>query len=406
MLRRSTRLLFIAAAFSALAVVLFVAAVFWSDCPQFWTSLILALFCCFAMRRSRATRLHLFWWNAAAVLGLWALFDLGARLWMGHGIEPIFPRAAIVIRVSQFFDPPVLAGRPAPAAQESLDVPTHGISTARLHAEPAARDAKPEGCVLFFGCSYTFGEGVGDDQTFAFLVEKKTGGRFVSRNFGVSGSAPHYALGQLESGLVEREAHCTPTHAIYLVIPDHLVRVAGKWPTPFGPRYVIQPSGELVRDGSLRRSTTEFLWDIFHYSSTLLVAKLGYGNDAAVDDSDFRLFVALLRTLHRRLLDLYPGIRFDILYWNDDSTTLAPRLREELLHVGVPVHELSVVLPEIRDARSRAYQPGNRHPSAWAHEQIADYIVRNILRYNVIPGLDGRASRPAIITESNQHDHE
>lgn len=320
------------------------------------------------------------------VLGLWSLFDLGARFWMDHGIEPTFPRAAIIIRVGQLFDPPVLGGRPAPAAHGQPNEASRSVNADRLRAEPPpVRSVEPQGCVLFFGCSYTFGEGVGDDQTYAYLVQEKTGGRFVSRNFGVSGSAPHYALNQVESGLVQREAHCAPTHAIYLVIPDHLVRVGGKWPVPFGPRYIIRPKGALVHDGSLRRTTTQFLWDVFRYSSTLYVAKFGYGNEAAVDDSDFHLMVALLRALHTRLLDLYPGIHFDILYWDDNSTMLAPKLGEQLRDVGVPVHKLSAVMPQIREPSSRAYQRGDRHPSVWAHEQIADYVVRNILDSPDVP---------------------
>jgi hypothetical protein len=386
MLLRFAGALLIAIGALAIVIVAFVAAVLLSDTPQFWASAILAALCFFTFRRSRSGRMRMFWWNCGAVLALWALFDGAATLWMGQRGAPIVPRAALWMRLTPFLpgqltvDDPLLGYRLVPGAHEQDGDVAYDINADGLRAgPPPTPGSTPRGCVLFFGCSFTFGEGVSDQQTFAYLVQAKTGGRFQSRNFGMSGSGPHYALAQVESGMVERAAHCVPTHAIYLVLPHHLVRVAGKFAVHFGPRYALQPDGTARRVGSLNRTRSEFFWDMLRYTSALYVAKNGY--NAAADDDDVDLLIALLKTLHQQLLDRYPGIRFDLLYWNDEPMSeMATKLGARLATIGVPLHQLSAVIPEIREPEvGRAYLRGDHHPSAWAHEQVADYIVRNIL---------------------------
>lgn len=378
------RTLLIALGSSLLAALVFVAAVFFSESPQFWTSLVLASICFLVMRRSRRNWVRMFWWNSGAVFALWALFDIGARFWMGHGIGAVLPRVVLSTGLPQFsprvlkLEDPILGMRLAPGAQEHFGDAVYNINGDGLRVGPTpVPGVQPQGCVLFFGCSYTFGTGVNDDQTFPYLVQVKTHGRFLSRNFGVEGSAPHYALAQVESGFVERAAHCAPTHAIYLVLPHHLLRVGGKFAVRFGPKYVLQPNGALVRDGSLARSTSEWFWDMLRYTSALYVAAYGYSG-APVDDGDVQLVTALLRTLHERLLDRYPGIHFDILYWDDETTGPTLQLGQQLRTIGVPVHNLSTVLPIQQKARN-VYLPDDHHPNTWAYEQIAEYVDRDVL---------------------------
>ncbi len=110
------------------------------------------------------------------------------------------------------------------------------------------------GCIVFFGDSITFGEGVNDDQTFAYLVGQKTAGRYEIYNFGFSGYGPHQMLAALQAGLAEWKVTCQPTHFIYLGWFDHIARVAGltSW-DKHGPRFALDQSGELQRDGVTRK---------------------------------------------------------------------------------------------------------------------------------------------------------
>lgn len=364
---------------AALAVVVFIAAVFLSDTPQVWTATILAIACFVAMRRSRTTRRRMVWWNCGIVLVIWACLDAGAFLWTGH-VLPVVPRAALAMRWADDL-PNLLAVRdpllgytlPPGGHRQEGDV-SYDINIDGLRIGPPSTGT-PEGCVLFFGCSFTFGEGVNDNQTFPYLVEVKTLGRFQTRNFAVSGSAPHYALAQVESGMVEHAAHCVPTHAIYLVLPHHLVRVGGKFAARFGPRYQVQPDGSVARSGSFNRTAGEFALALLQYTSGLYVAKFGY--ESAADGGDVALLVAVLKTLQQRLVERYPGIDFEIIYWDGDPSPIAADLGTQLGGIGVPVHLISEIFRGVED--DRIYLPTDHHPSAWAHDRIADYLATNVL---------------------------
>src|SRR5262245_8045495 len=58
-----------------------------------------------------------------------------------------------------------------------------------FRAVPAADH--PERCVLLFGDSFTFGEGVNDDETSAAQIIIKSKGKVTAKNFGVAGWGPH-----------------------------------------------------------------------------------------------------------------------------------------------------------------------------------------------------------------------
>lgn len=373
------RALLVVAAAGVAAVVLFVVALVVSDSPQFWTASVLALVCFVALRRSRQPRMRVVCWNVGAILLVWALFDIGARaLDRAHAGRRLVPRAALALRLGPM--PNVLAVRDSllgyrlpPGGHREEGGASYDIDADGLRVGPPPR-ATPDGCVLFFGCSFTFGEGVDDDQTFAYRVEVRTDGRFRSRNFGVSGSGPHYALGQVEGGTVERAAHCAPTHAMYLVLPHHLVRVRGRFAASFGPRYAVAPDGSAIQTGTLNRSTPEFAFDMLRYTSALYVAKFGY--ESAPDAEDVRLTVAILKTLNDRLQARYPGIRFAILYWNDNQAPAAVELGARLPSIGVPVFLASQIFPG--DQPQPIYLPDG-HPTPWAHDRVAEYLVANLL---------------------------
>ena len=71
-------------------------------------------------------------------------------------------------------------------------------SRRKVAQHPEARKA-----VLFFGCSFTFGEGLTDEDTLPYRVNEKIGGEFQAFNFGYSGYGPHQFLALLESSLPE-----------------------------------------------------------------------------------------------------------------------------------------------------------------------------------------------------------
>jgi hypothetical protein len=255
-----------------------------------------------------------------------------------------------------------------------------------LRIMPKQPDGPGLGCILFFGDSITFGEGVNDVDPFPYRVAIKTGGAFEIHNLAFSGYGPHQMLAALQSGMVSRTVPCSATHVIYLAIPQHSARVAGL--TTWGrhaPRFELTTGGRVIRNGNFDDPLTvaairlprwlqksldrSFTWQRF------------FGNARGVTAADVRLFTAIMQESAITLRKLYPDSRFSVILRDAAAEVhFPPSLESELRAYGVSVHRLTQAIPDFNANHTRyrisSYDP---HPNVIQHELLADYIVRHVL---------------------------
>jgi hypothetical protein len=93
--------------------------------------------------------------------------------------------------------------------------------------------------VMFFGDSFTFGEGVNDEDTLPNAFSIVSGMRVL--NFGVGGYGPHHMLRLLELGDPKKVTSESPYLMVYTALEEHFNRAAGRavW-DKFGPLYEVQ----------------------------------------------------------------------------------------------------------------------------------------------------------------------
>ena len=77
---------------------------------------------------------------------------------------------------------------------------------------------------LFLGCSFTYGEAVGDTSTLPYFFGQQTG--YHPYNYGVSGHSPAQMLALLQATNLRKQVTEKEGIAIYTYIEDHLARVA------------------------------------------------------------------------------------------------------------------------------------------------------------------------------------
>ena len=85
---------------------------------------------------------------------------------------------------------------------------------------------KKDHFVAFFGCSFTFGNGLSDDQTLASQLTKFDK-RAQIYNYGVAGTGPNHLLAQMETREFKKEITETKGIAIYTFLEDHIQRAIG-----------------------------------------------------------------------------------------------------------------------------------------------------------------------------------
>jgi hypothetical protein len=95
--------------------------------------------------------------------------------------------------------------------------------------------------VVFFGDSFTFGDGVNDADTLPQRFANLFDGQRRVLNLGVSGYGPQQFLREVETGLKDEQIGAQPAAFVFLTSPFHAMRTACKesW-TNRGPRYALE----------------------------------------------------------------------------------------------------------------------------------------------------------------------
>lgn len=244
-------------------------------------------------------------------------------------------------------------------------------------------------CVLFFGDSFTIGEGVQDNETLPFYFGTHTNARIY--NFGFHGYGPHQALALVQSGEIARIVKdCQSVLAIYESLPGHIARAGGFSPWEQGtnaPRFYLDPSGSLK-------------WGNAYLHQSPVLAKLAPKLKARLaqsylykllqpsyeyDESYNALYFAIIDTLQKQLKEQF-GAHFTLVLW--DATDLSDEIERKESHAIIKHYKnglgggamdlvlVSEILPNYKRQRE-AYSIDrcDLHPNARANEQIARYLV-------------------------------
>jgi hypothetical protein len=221
---------------------------------------------------------------------------------------------------------------------------------------PRAENAQR--CVLLFGDSFTFGEGVNDDETTAAQIVTRSKGQVEVKNLGIGGWGPHQFLSGLQSGRFQRAISCKPTDAVYLMIGAHTARAAGrgKWDR-FGPMFVVDEKGRAVRAGNF--NTVGKSWREL------------VGFNRLTEEEEEELSATILIEARRELERLYPGIRFHVFLWDGVPDGVARRLKDK----GVRAHTIRQIIPDYSDEKYLIAPPFEYHPTPAAYERVAEYLL-------------------------------
>ena len=358
--------------------------------PWIWIGLgALALFALASYRAQRASW-RLLWVFAAAI----ALAPILAEAWLAaHEYERFEGYDA----GDYFRDDAVLGYAVRPDRQirsrrvvggETVYDVVYTIDGHGLRVEPPLAPGHGDRCVLFFGCSYTFGEGLNDAETLPYRTGVRAEGRLRMINFGLHGYGPHQMLAALEGGVVDQALDgCEPILAVYQGVWFQAFRSAGleSWDR-HGPRYLLDAEGELVRRGHFdddlwlraHRVVLERLRRSFLYRAISEPRRRPSGADNG-------LYLAILERARSVVEERWPNARFHVLFWDVPWSPLDESLEAR----GLRVHRVSHILPGWTQHRDQYTIPRDGHPSALADDRLAEYLVREVVD-GVAPVPTGR----------------
>lgn len=222
------------------------------------------------------------------------------------------------------------------------------------HRITPAAIGKPEADLLLFGCSYTFGYALENDETWAWRLSELLGPSWLVTNYAFMAFGAQQMLALLEEKAIQKPQ--APTReAIFLAFKNHLYRFSGLFPVPLKCiRYDLR-DGKLVRDG--------FNSDSPYYFFSVTMPQTLKGSQAALQLSVW-LTGKFINMEDERLLKIYLAML-------DKSARL---LREEY------DTDLTILLwPDMEHIRTNLEKAGIK--SILASEMLKDYPASGLDTY-------------------------
>lgn len=228
--------------------------------------------------------------------------------------------------------------------------------------------------VLFFGCSFTYGEGLADAETFPYRLGELLGQDYQVFNFGLSGYGAHQMLAQIESGRLDPLfARYPDMHVYFLTIEQHVERSAGYTPWDQNSHRYVLENGRLADTGrfSDHVSAVKRLADKL-FAKSFLYDRLCNRPSAAERPAMTALHLAILERCDRLLREKY-GQRLTVLLWPG-----AESFRDPLDRAGLATVDLAPLFPDYRDKADPYRIRNDGHPNALAAQRIADLLAERI----------------------------
>lgn len=227
--------------------------------------------------------------------------------------------------------------------------------------------------LLLFGCSFTFGYGLSDEQTWAWKLAKLLGPSWRLENYAANGYGPNHMLCMLEHHLITPPTG-SQRYAVFLAIEHHLRRNDF---FPNTPHYELNASGEPRTGGKPR-----FVW-AFNLGCTFNGSQSAREAGRLIQrlvsqhrDPWIQLFLGEIKKSARLLNNDY-DTKLIVLLWPDMDF-----LREDLEKMGITALSIK---PWLQDWDSGEF-PGVRYmlnPRADVHpnDQATTEIATGLASY-------------------------
>lgn len=236
-----------------------------------------------------------------------------------------------------------------------------------------------KGSVLFFGCSYTYGSYLDENETISAVVNKKTGRTTINR--GMEGGGIYNTIYDLKNEKFYEDIPQAPEYIVYTFINDHLNRISIPYKASIifnhdNPVYYLnfgykEENGELVEN-----RPSKFILP-FYALYTVKAWHYLYSNRFAHTTKEEKM-LSLLNATKKITDSKFPTSKFVIIDYKDGGRCLMQEsLKQNLIKNGFIIyHAEELAGHELDSEKWRG--PDKEHPSAAAIEDVANGLIKNL----------------------------
>lgn len=280
----------------------------------------------------------------------------------------------------------LLGYKPQPNAQrtakmklngETIYKVTYSIDKYSRRVTPVSNHDNRTNYILFFGGSFTLGEGVNDNETIPFY-SSELAPCYMPYNYGFHGYGPHQMLAKLMSNNFKKEINETCGKLIYVFIDSHIDRAIGSMYVfnSFGrrmPYYTIDNNGSLIRNGNFLtgRPKLSFIYMAIDKSQ---IAKYFHVNlPPKINDFHIRLTSKIIEESYNTFREKFNSSEFYVLFY--PGSKYAKRMTPHLKDAGIKILDYSSLLDM---SEKQFHIEGDGHPTKKTQNIVAKRLVRDL----------------------------
>lgn len=229
--------------------------------------------------------------------------------------------------------------------------------------------------IVFFGCSFTFGEGLQDNETMPFYVSQYAS-RYRAYNYGFFGYGPQQMLAHLARDDLSGEIQEKSGVAVYTFIDDHIKRAVGSmhvcnsWGKDM-PFYTVDSNGRLIRKGTFYRDRP-ILTRLYLFLGKRQFVKyfnLGFPRISRVH---LKLVVQMIRKSRDIFLEKYPDSEFIVIVF--PGSHYGKMILRDLNKYEIKYFDYSSLL----DMSAPGYTiDGQGHPRTHVYRAVAERFAKD-----------------------------
>lgn len=238
-----------------------------------------------------------------------------------------------------------------------------------------------EAAVVFFGDSYTFGEGVNDDETLPNQFARQRPDLAVY-NYAFSGYGPNHMLARLESMSTRAEVPEPRVVGVYVFIPNHVRRVIGafsviSW-SRHSPYYLLGDDGLPTRVGSFQGERLRLTKCYDFLKGDQVLKYLALDLPPRLSNEHHALSEAIIAKAAERFSAQFEGGEFYVVLYpsSPEDEFPAHETGKRLSVRGLRVLDYTDLLPA--PAEDHFYLPHDSHPRPSAHALVAARLAADL----------------------------
>lgn len=228
--------------------------------------------------------------------------------------------------------------------------------------------------ILIFGCSYSYGASLEENQTFGYKLAQKYNGTVYNHSF--PGWGLQHMYWQIDENKYNVLSYDKNIDTIlYVFMEDHINRLYAFFSSSlFENIYNVRYS---LKNGKLEQEKIVFPFiNVFYLTKALRNYSYdSYKHSPNYDKNSCELVLALLSESNKKLKEKYPSAKFVLIEYNSD---ILKKIKKGISHSGWEYYSTNDFLQLNIDLNDENYHFKNDpHPTENAWDVVVDSIYKN-----------------------------